>query len=117
MFDASEVFAYAAHLVSAAEQTDDVARDWQSEHGGKWAKSMSQIVPRGPGDPVHLADEIHQVEPGGITFGRADHWVFVQYGTVHMAPQDFIGRARRRIQPEAVKDAEKKALRLIQRGR
>jgi len=68
-------------------------------------------------DSGHLADSIEQVEPGGITFGDAFYWQFLEKGTARMAPRPFVAPAMKRIRTPARKDAGERAVKLIQRGR
>jgi HK97 gp10 family phage protein len=77
---------------------------------------MRSTVAVGPGEPVHLRDEIRQVEPGGITMGDAYWWRFLEHGTVHMSPQPFIKPAMKRIRTPARKDAVQRAIDLMKRG-
>lgn len=109
----SQVIAFEKKLALTASLVDKMAEDWQGEHGENWMVEMVQTVPVGPGDPVHLYEEIDQVEPGGITFGDAFWWRFLEYGTVHMAPQPFIKPAMKRIRTPARKDAAERAMRLL----
>lgn len=114
--DASQVKTFAQKLALTASLTDEMADDWQSEHGEKWASEMRSSVPTGPGVPVHLKDSIRQVEPGGISMGDAYWWRFLEYGTSKMGPQPFIKPAMKRIRTPARKDAAQRAVDLL-RGR
>ncbi len=116
-FDFSDVIAFQQKLAITAQLADKMAEDWQDEHGEKWATEMRSSVPVDPGDPVHLRDEIDQVEPGGISMGQAFWWRFLEYGTVHMAPQPFIKPAMKRIRTPARKDAVNRAMRLLGRSK
>lgn len=115
--DASQVDGFARRLQLASQLVAEEGEQFEEEWGGKWADEMRATVAVGPGDPVHLRDEIEQIEPGGITFGRAYWWRFLEYGTSRMGPQPFIRPAMKRIRPGARKDAGQRAVNLIQRGR
>jgi HK97 gp10 family phage protein len=112
--DVSQVLAFQAKLVLTAELADKMGEKWQQEHGEKWAAEMRNTVPVGPGEPVHLKDEVRQIEPGGITFGRAFWWRFLEYGTVKMSPRPFVKPAMKRIRTPARKDAVNRAVELMQ---
>lgn len=114
--DWGEIEEYARRLELASQLIEEEGEDFEEEWGGRWADEMKEAVPYGPGDPVHLRDQIEQVEPGGITFGDAYWWRFLEYGTVKMAPQPFIGPTMKRIRTPAKKDAGERAMRLISRG-
>lgn len=114
--DFDEVIAFQQKLALTANLTDQMAEDWQTEHGERWMLEMIQSVAVGPGDPTHLYQEIDQLEPGGITMGDAYWWRFLEYGTVHMSPQPFIKPAMKRIRTPARKDAIARAVDLL-RGR
>lgn len=115
--DASQVDRFADRLALASRLIEEEGEQFEEEWGGKWADEMRATVAVGPGDPVHLRDEIEQVEPGGITFGRAYWWIFLEHGTSKMAPQPFVRPAMKRIRTPARKDASNRAIKLIQRGR
>lgn len=115
--DASQVLTFEGKLHRTAQLVDKMAENWQQDHGEKWADEMRATVPVGPGDPVHLRDEIRQVEPGGITMGDAYWWWMLERGTVHMAPQPFVNPAMKRIRTPARKDAIDRAMKLILFGR
>lgn len=115
--DASQVDGFARRLASASQQIEEEGQEFQEQWGKKLETEMRSDVPIGPGDPVHLRDEIEQVEPGGITFGQAYWWRFLEYGTSKMAPQPFIRPAMNRVKKPATKDAGVRAVKLIQRGR
>jgi HK97 gp10 family phage protein len=114
--DFTEVVAFEKKLALTASLADRMAEDWEQEHGEKWMLEMIHTVPVGPGDPVHLYQEIDHVEPGKITMGQAYWWRFLEYGTVHMGPQPFIKPAMKRIRTPARKDAAERARELL-RGR
>lgn len=111
--DVGQVVAFSTKLYAAAALVDQVAEDWQQEHGAKWASEMRTTVAVDSGE---LWDSIRQVEPGGITFGDAYWWRFLEYGTVKMAPRPFINPTMKRIRTPARKDAAEWALNLL-RGR
>ena len=115
--DASQVERFADRLALASRLIEEEGEQFESEWGKKLETEMRSDVPSGPGDPVHLRDEIEQVEPGGITMGQAYWWRFLEYGTSKMAPQPSIRPAIKRIKTPARKDASARAIRLIQRGR
>ena len=114
--DASHVLAFEQRLHLASQLADRMAEDWQQEHGEKWMLEMIHTAPIGPGDPVHLYQEIDHVEPGKITMGRAYWWRFLEHGTSKMAPHPFIKPAMKRIRTPARKDAAERAIDLM-RGR
>jgi hypothetical protein len=115
--NASQIDGFARRLQLASELIDEEGAEFEDLWGERWAEEMRDTVAVGPGDPVHIRDEIRQVEPGGITFGRAFWWRFLERGTSKMAPQPFIRPAMQRIRTPARKDAGERAVRLIQRGR
>lgn len=108
--DASQVVAFANRLNVAAQIVEREAESFQQEWGGKWADEMAAVVPVATGK---LRDSIQQVEPGGITFGDAFYWRFLEYGTSKMAPQPFVRPAMKRIRTPAKDDAGERAVRLI----
>lgn len=112
--DASQVFTFEAKLFRTAQLADEMSKDWQQEHGENWADGMRSRVPVGPGVPVHLRDEIAQVEPGGVTMGDAYWWRFLEHGTVKMSPQPFVKPAMKKIRTPARKDAVQRAIDLMQ---
>lgn len=115
--DASQVERFADRLALASRVIEEEGEQFEQEWGEKWAADMRATVAVGPGDPVHLRDEIRQVEPGGITFGDAYWWLFLERGTSKMSPRPFIKPAMKRIRTPARKDAGQRAVRLMQRGR
>ena len=115
--DASQVDRFADRLALASRLIEEEGEQFEEEWGKKLETEMRSDVPSGPGDPVHLRDEIEQVEPGGITMGQAYWWRFLEYGTSKMAPQPFIRPAIKRVKTPAKKDAGQRAVRLMQRGR
>ena len=112
--DASQVERWADRLALASRVIEEEGEEFEQEWGEKWADDMRATVPR---DTGHLADSIRQVEPGGITFGDAFYWLFLERGTSKMAPKPFINPAMKRIRTPARKDAGQRAVRLMQRGR
>lgn len=114
--DVSDLVRFENRLKTAALVVEQEAESFQDEWGEKWADEMRANVPVGDEAP-HLRDSIQQVEPGGITFGAAFYWRFLEYGTSKMAPRPFVRPAMKRIRTPARKDASERALRLIQRGR
>lgn len=111
--DVSQVAAFAVKLDAAAHVVDQVAEDWQEEHGEKWAQTMRDTAPV---DTGRLRDSIRQVEPGGISMGDAFWWRFLEYGTVKMSPRPFVIPAMKRIRTPARKDAIQRAVDTL-RGR
>ena len=123
--DFSEVLEFQQKIELTASLTDQMAEDWQTEHGKAWADQMRSTVNVSRGisrtsvsasEVIHLRDEIRQVEPGGITFGEAFWWIFLEYGTVKMQPYPFIKPAMKRIRTPARRDAAERASNLL-RGR
>ena len=112
--DASQVERFADRLALASRLIEEEGEQFESEWGEKWADDMRATVSR---DTGHLADSIQQVEPGGITFGDAFYWRFLEKGTSKMAPKPFVQPAMKRIRTPARKDAGQRAVRLMQRGR
>ena len=115
--DHSDVDRFQRKLEATAALADAMAEDFQQDWGQEWASEIIARTPTGPGIPVHLKDEIRQVEPGGITMGRAFWWRFLERGTVNMAPQPFINPAMKKIRTPARKDAAQRAIDLIQSGK
>lgn len=111
--DVSDLVRFENRLRTAAAIVEEVAEDFEGEWGGKWADDMKATVPVASG---HLRDSIEQVEPGGITFGDAYYWRFLEYGTSKMSPQPFVRPTMKRIRTPARKDAGERAMRLIQGG-
>ena len=112
--DASQVEGFARRLALASQLIEEEGEQFEELWGGRWVDEMVATVPR---DSGHLADSIEQVEPGGITFGDAFYWQFVEKGTARMAPRPFVAPAMKRIRTPARKDAGERAVKLIQRGR
>lgn len=117
--DASQVESYARSLQLASQLIAEEGKDFEELWGEKWADAMRTTVPvsqeENNKDGVHLRDEIRQVEPGGITFGRAYWWYFLERGTVNMSPQPFVAPARKLIRTPARKDAADRAIKLLRR--
>jgi HK97 gp10 family phage protein len=111
--DASQVDAFARRLHAASTRVESESERFEEEWGGKWADEMRADVAVATGT---LRDSIDQVEPGGITFGAAYYWRYVEYGTSKMSPQPFIRPAMNRIRKPAAEDASDRAVRLIARG-
>lgn len=97
MFDASEVYGFASHLASVT-----VTDEWEQTWG---ARMVDELRDASPDDTGFLDSQTEQVAPGEITFGDADYWRYLNYGTVYMAPRDFIGEAEHRIRGAAARDA------------
>lgn len=112
--DVSDLVRFENRLKTAAAVVEQEAESFQEEWGEKWVGEMKAAVPVASGK---LRDSIDQVEPGGITFGAAFYWRFLEYGTSKMAPQPFVRPTMKRIRTPARKDAGERAIRLIQRGR
>ena len=115
--DVGDLLDFEAKLALAARTVDEMAEDWEQDWGQEWVDGIKARVPTGPGVPVHLKDEIEQVEPGGITMGRAFWWWFLEHGTVNMAPQPIVNPAMKKIRTPARKDASGRAIDLIQKGK
>lgn len=117
--DVGQLLDFEHKLELAARTVDEMAEDWQQDWGEEWADGMRQraLAMEGPGDPVHLHDQIRQVEPGGITMGRAFWWLFLEYGTVDMPPHPFINPAMKKVRTPARKDASERAIDLIHKGK
>lgn len=111
--DISDLVRFENRLKTAAANVEREAESFQQEWGGKWADDMKATVPVASG---HLRDSINQVEPGGITFGDASYWRFLEYGTSKMSPQPFVRPTMKRIRTPARKDAGERAIRLIRGG-
>ena len=121
--DASQVEAFADRLALAARVVEQEADDFQTEWGNEWVREMKSRVPvsttdRSPGSRRygHLRDNIQQIEPGGITFGDAFWWVFLERGTTRMSAQPFIKPSMKKIRTPARKDAAQRAIDLIAKG-
>lgn len=125
--DFSEVTAFADKLELTRRLADSMRDDWENQWGRIWADEIRARVPRGtrrsPASarygPLHTA--VRQVEAGGpssggVTFGNAFYWRFLEYGTSKMAPRPFIKGTMRKIRTPAKKDAAERAIRLIQSG-
>lgn len=108
--DASQVSAFADRLEKASRIVEQEAESFQSEWGEAWADEMRATVSV---DSGHLRDSINQVEPGGITFGDAGYWQFLEGGTALMAPRPFVRPAMQSIRKPAAEDAGERAVRLI----
>ena len=122
--DVSDLIDFENRLATAARIVEREAEDFQTEWGNEWVREMKSRVPvsttdRSPGSRRygHLRDNIQQIEPGGITFGDAFWWVFLERGTTRMSAQPFIKPAMKKIRTPARKDAGERAIDLIQRGR
>lgn len=111
--DVSQVIAFEKRLETAARIVEQEAKDFQQQWGEAWADAMRSTVPRDTGE---LERSIQQVEPGGITFGKAFYWRFLEYGTSKMSPRPFVRPAMKRIRTPARKDASARAMRLISKG-
>lgn len=123
--DAGQVIAYAQKLEMTAQLADRIRDDWENDWGSKLADELRSRVPvdaddRSPGSMQygHLRDNIQHVPaggtaPGGVTFGNAFWWRFLEYGTSKMAPRPFIRQSIRKIRTPARKDAVERATRLI----
>lgn len=123
--DFVEVLEFQQKLLLTAALTDRMAEQWQQEHGERWVEEMRKIVPVsvgkddrriGASEDVHLRDEMRQVTPGGISFGDAFWWHFLEYGTVKMSPRPFIRPAMKKIRTPARKDAAERAISLLRTG-
>ena len=112
--DASQVVNFQHRLDLAARLIEEEGRQFADEWGEKWAEEMRAVVPVASGT---LRGAIEQVEPGGITFGDAFYWRFLEYGTSKMSPKPFIRPTMKRVRTPARKDAGNRAVRLMQRGR
>ena len=115
--DFADIADFQNKLQLTSDLADEMAEDFQQDWGQEWADQIISNTPTGPGIPVHLKDQIRQVEPGGITMGSAFWWRFLEYGTVNMAPQPFINPAMKRIRTPARKDAGQRAIDLIVKGK
>lgn len=111
--DASQVDGFARRLRLASQLIEEEGDQFEEEWGGRWVDEMQASVAT---DTGHLRDSIQMVEPGGITFGDAFYWRFLEYGTSKMSPRPFIRPTMKRIRPGARKDAGVRAVKLIQRG-
>ena len=116
-FDHSSVALFQHKLETTARLAEEMAEDFQQDWGQKWADEILARTPTGPGIPVHLKNQIRQIEPGGITMGEAYWWLFLERGTVNMEPRPFINPAMKKIRTPARKDAGARAIDLIQRGK
>lgn len=105
---------FARRLALAAQLIEEEGDQFEEHWGELWADEMRSSVATDTGT---LRDSIEQVEPGGITFGKAFYWRFLEYGTSKMAPHPFIRPSMKRIRTPARKDAGVRAVNLIQRGR
>ena len=112
--DASQVERFADRLALAARLIEEEGEQFENEWGERWADEMRAVVPVASGK---LRDSIQQVEPGGITFGDAFYWRFLEYGTAKMSPRPFVRPSMKRIRTPARKDAGTRAVKLISRGR
>lgn len=112
--DASQVDRFADRLALASRLIEEEGEQFEEKWGEEWADDMRSSVAR---DTGHLAQSIRQVEPGGITFGDAYWWRFLEYGTSKMGPKPFINPAMKRIRTPARKDAGQRAVDLIHRSR
>lgn len=112
--DASQVDNFARRLALASQLIEEEGDDFADEWGQKWVDEMVGIVAVDTGT---LRDAIDQVEPGGITMGRAFYWRFLERGTSKMSPQPFVRPAMQRIRKPAREDAGNRVVRLMQRGR
>ena len=116
--DAGQVMAFADKLERTARIADAMRDDWENDWGKKWADEMRARVPVDSGD---LRDSIEHVEaggtaPGGIHFGKAFYWRFLEYGTSKMSPRPFVRPSMKVIRTPARKDAGERAVRLMQQG-
>lgn len=111
--DASQVVAFEHRLQHAARIVEQEARSFQQKWGEEWADEMRATVSR---DTGLIARSIQQEEPGGISFGDAFYWRFLEFGTSKMSPRPFVRPAMKRIRTPARKDAGERAIRLISKG-
>ena len=102
MLDFSELDAYAAHLAAASDLDEN---EWVDEWGGRTATAMQAYAPVRTGE---LRGSIRHSR-GQVTVG-VDYWEYVDRGTAHMAPRPFVEPAVHDIEPEAVKDVERRAI-------
>ncbi len=112
--DVSDVLRFEKRLETAARIVEAEAEQYQQHWGEAWADEMRASVEV---DTGNLQRSIDQVEPGGITFGDAFYWRFLEYGTSRMAPRPFVRPAMKRIRTPARKDAGERAIEWIRRGR
>ena len=120
--DFTDLLEFQHKLAVTAALADDMAADYESDWGEQWAEQIRQRVPRGANHPqhpnIHLKTEIRQIEPGGITMGRAFWWRFLEYGTKNgIAPRGYVNKAMKKIRTPARKDAAARAVELIQSGK
>lgn len=129
--DFQDVVEFAEKLERTRALADAMRDDWENEWGRKWADEMKARVNIGPrGDrrsPASreygpLRDAIQHVpaggsQPGGIVFGNAFYWRFLEYGTSKMPPHPFIKPSMRKIRTPSRKDAAQRAVDLIRTGR
>lgn len=107
MLDFSDVTNFERRLNNAG-RTEDLESDWKRDTGRTLAARMSATAPRRTG---RLAASIHPTDDG---VAAVDYYRFVEYGTVHMAPQPFIRPALRKTTPDAVDDLGQKSIRELQ---
>ena len=112
--DASQVERFADRLALASRLIEQEGEQFEEHWGERWVDEMVAVVPRDSGT---LAGSIRMVEPGGITFGDAYYWRFLEYGTSKMSPRPFIKPTMKRIRTPARKDAANRAIDLIAKGR
>jgi HK97 gp10 family phage protein len=122
--DVSAIDGFQSKMNRAVRDVEKMADEWEQKWGGEWVKEMQERVPvssgrRSPGSRRygHLRDNIRQVEPGGITFGDAYWWLFLERGTSRMSARPFIKPAMKKIRTPARKDATARAIDLLQKGR
>lgn len=114
--DVGDLESFEHKLNLAALLVEDMAEGWEEQWGQEWIDRMD--IPLGPGlDGIHLRSEIRQVEPGGISMGRAYWWWFLEHGTSKMPPHPFVIPAMKKMRTPARNDAGQKAIDLIQRGK
>lgn len=116
--DVSDIKGFENRLNRASQLAAVMRDDWENDWGSKWAEEMKVRVPVDTGE---LREAITHISgggtaPGGITFGRAFYWRFLEYGTSKMTPRPFIRPSMRKIRTPARKDAGERALDLIHKG-
>jgi HK97 gp10 family phage protein len=102
MFDTRQVDEFARRL-AAASDTSMTEAEWKRETAQDIADEMNP--------PVRTGDLKSSINPTDDGVTMADYWRYVEYGTVHMAPQPFVRPAVARQTRPALDDLAGRVLR------
>jgi HK97 gp10 family phage protein len=103
---------FAARLRRVAEQAERRAEELEQRWGDFVEQEMRHRVPVRTGK---LRDSIRQVRPGVVEVG-ADYGIYVDRGTAHMPPQEFVRPSVNQLRKEEIDDAVKEVVRWLTGG-